>query len=249
MYNNWLTKRLYIKDIISQIATPKSSYTDIFASLKNYNLGVYNISNDELETYKNYIANLVYEIQVKAQFSAIEQFSIPEQEAKIYNLNRNNKTLNNILNITELHVDGCCQPQLGAKGYARVTDQKGSSLLYLFDLKDYKSTKIKTPLGELDAVEVYSNDTPNQQINYAEITGLHLGLRIALSLEIKKINIDSITSNAWSSGRISKTIKEPEKLRICKETVNLRTEFEKAGGIVCKIDGGKNLADFGLHKN
>lgn len=248
MYAIWLSKRLYIKDIITQIITPKSSYDEIFTHLKKYN-----VENDEFNTYKSYIADLIYEHQMKEYFQHVEpKFKLADDEKLLnhtkFNLNDDNKKLNNTLNITELYVDGSCIPGISAKGYARVTDQKGSPLLHLFNLSDYKYVKYKTPKGEVDAVEVYSEDTPNQQINYAEITALHLGLRIALSLDIKKINIDSVTSNAWSSGRISKSIKDPEKLRICKEAINFRSKFEKEGGIIFKIDGGKNLADFGLHK-
>jgi hypothetical protein len=157
--------------------------------------------------------------------------------------------LKNILGITQLYADGHCQPKFKAKGYARVTDQNGISVMSLFDLSDYKHTQIQTSKGSLDAIEVYSPDTPNQQINYAEIIALHLALRIALSLEIKIINIDSVTSNAWSSGRISKSIKDREKLRICQESVKFRKEFETNNGKIIKISGAENLADFGLHKN
>src|SRR5437763_9475095 len=108
---------------------------------------------------------------------------------------------NNI--ITKLYADGHCIPKLGAKGYARVTDQNGVSMMQFFDLSDYKTVKLDTPKGVLDAIEVYSEDTPNQQINYAEIVALHLALRIAISQDIKTVYIDSVTSNAWSSGRIA----------------------------------------------
>ena len=153
----------------------------------------------------------------------------------------------NILGITHLYADGHCIPKLGAKGYGRVTDQNGLSLMSFFDLTDYKCAKIDTPKGCLDAVEVYSEDTPNQQINYAEIVALHLALRIALSEDIKTICIDSVTSNAWSSGRIAKSIADPQKIKICQESVKYRREFEKNGGKVLKISGDENPADFGLH--
>lgn len=153
----------------------------------------------------------------------------------------------NILGITQLYADGHCIPKLGAKGYGRVTDQNGVSVMPFFDLSDYKCVKLDTPKGSLDAIEVYSKDTPNQQINYAEIVALHLALRIALSQDIKTISIDSVTSNAWSAGRISKNIADPEKLKICQESVKYRKEFEKNGGKVLKISGAENPADFGLH--
>lgn len=157
--------------------------------------------------------------------------------------------LKNIFGISQIYADGHCIPKFKAKGYARVTDQNGNPILKFFDLSDYKLTQIQTSKGLLDTIEVCSPDTPNQQINYAEIMALHLALRIALSLDVKIINIDSVTSNAWSAGRISKSIKDTNKLRICQESVKFRKEFEIGGGKILKISGAENLADFGLHRN
>lgn len=242
MYASWLTRRYEIKDAIRKlISSPLTAELEIIRGLQSYNL-----NTAEFETYKLYIEDLKYEVGMKENFKEEKV-----QETITGKFDLNSKVHPNIAitqNIKELCVDGHCVPGEGAKGYARVTDQLGNPLLQLFNLSDYKVVKVSTPKGDLDAIEVYSDDTPKQQINYAEITALHVGLRIALCLGIRVVNLDSVTSNAWSDGRIPSSIKDPQKLKICEEATKFRREFKKLGGTVCKIDGKKNPADFGFHK-
>ena len=174
--------------------------------------------------------------------------SITTEEKKSYRINLNipNRYLKSILKITSIYCDGHCVPTGdNPKGYARITDQYGNPILHFFEFDDnIKTTKIITPLGELDSVEVYSLDTPQQQINYAESMALYLGLQVAIYLDVGVIYIDSITSNAWSQGRISKNIKDPIKLKICEETTKLRNLYS---GNVIMIKGADNKSDFGYH--
>jgi hypothetical protein len=243
MATAWIARRLQIKNIIKKYTTPQSTEKGIFENLK-----IFNVTDTEFETYKMYIADLIYEAQM-IEYLDKTDIKIVETKTEKYKLGTVGPShLRNTLGITELCADGHCVPKIGAKGYGRVTDQVGNPLLHLFDLSEYKTAKVSTPKGEVDAVEVYSADTPNQQINYAEIIALHLGLRIALFLDVKIINIDSVTSNAWSSGRISKNIADPTKIKICEEAFKYRKQFERNNGIIRKIDGGKNPADFYMHK-
>jgi len=242
MYTSWFKHRYEIKVIIKNLLTPKISELEIFKALQPHNISI-----TEFETYKNYIEDLKYELLMQEKLKVEEK--VLDTITQKYDLNiKMHPNFAITQGIKELCVDGHCIKGEGAKGYSRVTDQVGNPLLHFFDLSDYKAVKVQTPKGELDAVEVYSEDTPQQQINYAEITALHIGLRIALCLGVRVINLDSITSNAWSEGRIPSSIKDPQKLKICEESTKLRREFKNLGGIVCKIDGKKNPADFGYHK-
>ena len=147
--------------------------------------------------------------------------------------------------IHAIYCDGHCKNKLMSKGYSRIVCNNGNQLKYDYD--DLTIVKLNTPKGILDVVEVYSPDTPNQQINYAEITALYMALRYSIDNNIKMIYIGSKTSNAWSCGRISKKIKDKNKLEICQKATKLRKIFEQNNGIIKIVSGKDNLADFGYH--
>lgn len=148
-----------------------------------------------------------------------------------------------LFDLTELYCDGHCVPGPNSKGYARVTDKNGLELLNYFEFPDWE---VITHKGFF-CVECRSTDVPNQQINYAEILACNLALRIGLMVRSKVLYIDSVTSNAWSSGRISKSIKDPKKLEVCQYAATLRKKFEESKSNVYVISGDINKADFGYH--
>ena len=116
----------------------------------------------------------------------------------------------------------------------------------LFNYFEFPDWKVITHKGFF-CVECRSTDVPNQQINYAEILACNLALRIGLMSKSKVLYIDSATSNAWSSGRISKTIKDPKKLEVCQYATVLRKKFEELKSKIYVISGDINKADFGYH--
>ena len=148
--------------------------------------------------------------------------------------------------ILAIYTDGHCKPSTGdVAGYARITDQDGNCLTTKFKDPTLNYTTIKTPLGVLNAVKVEGD--LKQQINYAEITALLIGIAAAINLGVYVVYTDSVTANAWSSGRIGVKITDPEKLRIVNECIRYRSYFEQNKGKIVKIEGEFNISDFGFH--
>lgn len=149
---------------------------------------------------------------------------------------------------SEIYSDGHCVIEDNAIGYSRITDKNGRCLMHEVEpLQGYHFTQIQTPIGTVKCAAVRSEDTPMQQIQYAEIVSLNLALIVGLKYHTRIIYTDSTTANAWSSGKIKAHIKDSVKLSFCLEAQVKRKEFESKGGVVKLIDGKENLSDFGWH--
>ena len=88
--------------------------------------------------------------------------------------------------------------------------------------------------------------------NYGELLACKLAIEVANKLGKQKVAGDSsLVIDYWSKGRINpKTAKRSEELgKLAVETSLLRQEFEKSGGRVVFIGGGRNPADLGFHKD
>jgi hypothetical protein len=155
-----------------------------------------------------------------------------------------------------IYCDGHCVVKENAIGYARITDGKRNSLMNFVDEKRFftnhgfanpKCTKIETPLGNVDCISVQCVDTPQQQINYAEITALYIGLRVAYENNIPSVYTDSVTANAWSEGRVKAPMTDKDKIKMCEMATAYRRAFLQKGGKVYITEGKTNPADFGHH--
>jgi hypothetical protein len=155
--------------------------------------------------------------------------------------------MSSLINIDSIYADGYCLVGPNSYGYARITDKNRNSLVHYFEEPDLVTTQITTPLGQVKCVQVRSEDTPQQQIQYAEITALYMALKVALMLKIPIVYTDSITANAWSSGRINCKINDQRKLKMCTDTQILRKQYEQTGFKILMIEGKNNPADFGYH--
>ncbi len=83
--------------------------------------------------------------------------------------------------------------------------------------------------------------------NYGELLGCKFALQIALEDGVKKIFGDSkLVTDYWSKGFIKKEIPAATR-KLAFEVVELREQFEKAGGKIRHISGDHNPADLGFH--
>lgn len=83
--------------------------------------------------------------------------------------------------------------------------------------------------------------------NYGELLGCKFALQIALEDGVKKIFGDSrLVTDYWSKGFIKKEIPAATR-KLAFEVVELREQFEKAGGKIKHISGDHNPADLGFH--
>ena len=83
--------------------------------------------------------------------------------------------------------------------------------------------------------------------NYGELLGCKFALQIALEDGVKKIFGDSkLVIDYWSKGFIKKEIPAATR-KLAFEVVELREQFEKAGGKITHISGDHNPADLGFH--
>ena len=152
-----------------------------------------------------------------------------------------------------LYCDGYCKVGPESYGYARVTDKSGKCVMNQvinINLEGFTKVhveEIPSPLGFIKCVKVRSIDTPQQQIQYAEIMALYLALYIACLNKSEIVYTDSTTAIAWSKCSKKAGIKDKQKLKICELTQNLRDVYLGMNGKIIKIEGKNNLADFGYH--
>ncbi|MDD5639557.1 MAG: ribonuclease H family protein [Candidatus Pacebacteria bacterium] len=116
-----------------------------------------------------------------------------------------------------------------------VTDEKGESLL-----------KNIFPSKELNSKGHYS--LSGKTNNFGELSACKFALEISIKSGNKKIFGDSkLILDYWSKGFIKKDLPQ-ETINLANEVKKLRYEYEKSGGQLIHISGGKNPADLGFHK-
>ena len=114
-----------------------------------------------------------------------------------------------------------------------VTDENGKS--FLFDLLD---------TNEKGHYLIPRNVTNN----FGELLASKYALEIAMKNDIKKIFGDSkLILDYWSKGYIKKEVGE-DTVNLANDVKKLRYDFEKQGGKMMHISGGRNPADLGFHK-
>lgn len=85
--------------------------------------------------------------------------------------------------------------------------------------------------------------------NYGELLALKYAIGIAERLGVKKIFGDSkLVIEFWSKWRIKTSEVAEETAELAKAVAFARQEYEKGGGTVERISGGRNPADLGFHK-
>ncbi|MCK9393511.1 MAG: ribonuclease H family protein [Candidatus Paceibacterota bacterium] len=116
-----------------------------------------------------------------------------------------------------------------------VTDESGKSLL-----KDIFPARELNPKGH------YS--LPGKTNNFGELCACKFALEISIKAGNKIIFGDSkIILDYWSKGFIKKDLPQ-DTIDLANEVKKLRFEFEKSGGQLIHISGGRNPADLGFHK-
>jgi ribonuclease HI len=84
--------------------------------------------------------------------------------------------------------------------------------------------------------------------NFGELLACKYALQIALKTGVKEVFGDSrLVIDYWSKGYIKKELPK-ETIDLAMEVKKIRYEFEKAGGKIEQISGGKNPADLGFHR-
>lgn len=118
---------------------------------------------------------------------------------------------------------------------ASVTDEKGNNLL----------DKILPKASINERGKQLLNGATN---NFGELLACKYALEIALKLGVKEIFGDSkLIIDYWSKGYIKKDLPE-ETIDLAMEVKKLRYKFEKEGGKVEHVSGGRNPADLGFHR-
>lgn len=118
-----------------------------------------------------------------------------------------------------------------------VTDEKGKNLLH-------KALSEKK-LNRFGKHRLRDHGATN---NYGELLALRYALQIAKKEKIKKIFGDSrLVIDYWSRWRVKRKEVPEETAALADEVANMREEFEKAGGIVARVEGAHNPADLGFH--
>ncbi|MFA5080338.1 MAG: RNase H1/viroplasmin domain-containing protein [Candidatus Paceibacterota bacterium] len=116
-----------------------------------------------------------------------------------------------------------------------VTDENGKSLL-----------KNIFPPKELNPKGHYS--LAGKTNNFGELSACKYAIEISIKSGNKKIFGDSkLILDYWSKGFIKKDLPQ-ETINLASEVKKLRYEYEKSGGQLIHISGGKNPADLGFHK-
>lgn len=116
-----------------------------------------------------------------------------------------------------------------------VTDEKGSNLLLEILPKEDTNSRGKQLL----------RNTTN---NFGELLACKYALKIAIKQGKKEIFGDSkLVIDYWSKGYIKKDLPK-ETIDLATEVKQLRHNFEKSGGKIEHISGGKNPADLGFHR-
>ena len=94
----------------------------------------------------------------------------------------------------------------------------------------------------------YVKDFDGISNNYGELLGLYIALKIALKEDVKNIYGDSkLVIDYWSKGFYNKKLKETT-IKLIKNVIKLRNDFEDKGGQILFISGDNNIADLGFHK-
>lgn len=153
-----------------------------------------------------------------------------------------------------IYVDGGHNKFTGKVAFASCVDSKSKCLLtkYSHYFEDITEKVVDLPVGTRTVHISNFNDVTSQQNNGAELMAMMAGLRIALTT--KKYNLiysdSSLVIDYWSKSlrKNQEKGKDPEKVKIIREVISLRAQFEKMGGRIEKISGADNLADLGFHK-
>lgn len=117
-----------------------------------------------------------------------------------------------------------------------VTDEKGKNLLEEI-----------LPKAELNKRE--KKQLTDKTNNFGELLACKYALEIALKNQALEIFGDSkLIIEYWSKGYIKNEMPQ-ETINLAKEVKILRFEFEKKGGKIEYVSGGRNPADLGFHKN
>jgi ribonuclease HI len=84
--------------------------------------------------------------------------------------------------------------------------------------------------------------------NFGELLACKYALQIALKMGVKEVFGDSkLVIDYWSKGYIKKELPK-ETINLALEVKKLRYEFEKSGGKIEQVSGGRNPADLGFHR-
>ena len=95
----------------------------------------------------------------------------------------------------------------------------------------------------------YVKDFDGISNNYGELLGLYIALKIALKEDVKNIFGDSkLVIDYWSKGFYNRKKLKETTIKLVKNVVKLRNDFEDKGGQVLFIPGDNNIADLGFHK-
>ena len=118
-----------------------------------------------------------------------------------------------------------------------VTDENGNSLLHkVLDKKDINKR----------GFHLIDEEVTN---NYGELLACKKALQIALTENEKKVFGDSkLVIEYWSKGYVKKENTSAETVALAGEVKKLRWQFEKSGGQLILVSGGRNPADLGFHK-
>jgi len=130
-----------------------------------------------------------------------------------------------------------------------VTDEKGANLLHKAlaksDLNRFGKHLVVIPHSRRA-----SGGRPAATNNYGELLALRYALEIAKKMKIKKIFGDSrLVIDYWSQWRMKRNELPEETVNLAMKVAKLREAFEKAGGTIERIPGGRNPADLGFHRN
>lgn len=148
---------------------------------------------------------------------------------------------------------------LGNVSLGQVTDSEGNSLLNLYQ----QDLDLPMPIQEVvisgiptHAIVCDFRD-PNavqQKNNEAELVALMAGLQIALQCDAEVVYSDSqLILEYWSQNHVNAKKRKvlaqeaPTKLATIEKCSQLRRAFEGKGGILRKVSGAQNPADFGFH--
>lgn len=159
-----------------------------------------------------------------------------------------------------LYSDGAHNPRTGGVGYASVVDSDKKDMIAQF-MNSVEITsglelkRVSLPVGERQIAIASFTDVTHQQNNGAELIGMLMALRMAVSgkCRVETIYCDSTTVLAWSQGRIGSATKlkmDKRKIGLIEECHTLRSLFEKEfKGQVLFVPGDDNPADLGFHRS